>query len=472
MKRILIALIVLLAAVVAVIAFYLSRQWNRTTYFENTIINGFNVSDLTPEQVLPTLKQSYAAGKIHVTENGTEQAVWTLEQLGYTVDETKLLAALEDALSRQKSSVAVLLDGLMNGNEFTITIPFNYDSGVLQQTVVSSSFATARVENVDAVLVYDAETKNYSITPEVQGTLVNDADVQNLVKATVDGMIDSQQTQNDASVQITSDMYIQPSVLSTDETLNNQMNAYNSYDKAVITHVFGSETVTIDWDTIRDWVFIENGQGMLSEEKIRDYVTSMAARYNTWHYERTFYTSTGTTVTFPESNNEYGYLVDEEGEYQQLVADIQSNTTVEREPVYSQSGIGREGTDDLAAGYVEVSLTAQHLWFYKNGELIVESDIVSGCVSKKQETQWGVFPIAYKESPATLIPSNETNGTAVQYWMPFYDGQGLHDASWRTAFGGNIYQTSGSHGCVNLPPAVAQTIFEYADTGTPVILYK
>ena len=56
--------------------------------------------------------------------------------------------------------------------------------------------------------------------------------------------------------------------------------------------------------------------------------------------------------------------------------------------------------------------------------------------------------------------------------MPFYDGQGLHDASWRTAFGGNIYQTNGSHGCVNLPPAVAATIYENIDTGTPVILYK
>ena len=93
-------------------------------------------------------------------------------------------------------------------------------------------------------------------------------------------------------------------------------------------------------------------------------------------------------------------------------------------------------------------------------------------MAKKTETQTGIFPIAYKESPATLIPANETNGTPVQYWMPFFDGQGLHDATWRSSFGGNIYQTNGSHGCVNLPPAVAEVIFNNVDTGAPVVLYK
>ena len=47
----------------------------------------------------------------------------------------------------------------------------------------------------------------------------------------------------------------------------------------------------------------------------------------------------------------------------------------------------------------------------------------------------------------------------------------LHDASWRSSFGGNIYKTSGSHGCVNLPPAAAKKIFENIEDGDPVIVY-
>lgn len=55
--------------------------------------------------------------------------------------------------------------------------------------------------------------------------------------------------------------------------------------------------------------------------------------------------------------------------------------------------------------------------------------------------------------------------------MPFNGNIGLHDATWRSTFGGTIYKTSGSHGCVNLPPAVAKTIFENIAAGVPVLCY-
>lgn len=471
LKIILLSLVGVLAVVVGILISFLNREWNRTTYFEKTTINGFDASDKTPEQLMPDLVAAYSAPTITLTENGAAEATYTLKQLGYTVDETKLLASLEAALDKQKATISILLDGLMNGNEFEAAIPFAVDPAGISSTVTAAGFKDARVDNVNAKLVYDDASKTYSITPEVQGTHLNDSDIQGLVKAQADKLTSATSPQKDVTVAISPDLYIKPDVLSTDENLNLQMNTFNSYDKAVITYQFGSQTETLDWNTIKDWVFFQDGQGMLSEEKIRGYVTSLAAKYNTIYYDRTFTTTGGREITIPEYENEYGYLVDEDGEYQQLLADIQSNTEVSREPVYSYSGVGRDGVNDLVE-YVEVDLSQQHLWFYKDGGLVIDSPLVSGCVAKHAETQTGVFPIAYKESPATLIPANETNGTPVQYWMPFYDGQGLHDASWRTNFGGNIYMTNGSHGCVNLPPSTAKTIFENVDTGTPVILYK
>jgi len=233
-------------------------------------------------------------------------------------------------------------------------------------------------------------------------------------------------------------------------------------------------TETIDWDTIADWVFIEDGTGYISSEKIYEYVVDLASRYNTAFYDRTFTTTGGNTITIAASLNEYGYLVDEEGEYRQLLSDIQANASVTREPVYSHTGIGRSGRDDLAGTYVEISLTAQHLWFYKDYALVTETDVVTGSVAKQTETQEGCFPVAYKESPATLTGQNAENGwsTPVTYWMPFYDGQGLHDATWRSAFGGSIYQTNGSHGCVNVPYTAMDIIFNNIATGTAIILYK
>lgn len=58
--------------------------------------------------------------------------------------------------------------------------------------------------------------------------------------------------------------------------------------------------------------------------------------------------------------------------------------------------------------------------------------------------------------------------------MPIgWDGEGFHDAPWRGgAFGGGIYFSNGSHGCLNLPPHVAQVIFDNVEIHTPVIVYE
>ncbi|MEG0215435.1 MAG: L,D-transpeptidase, partial [Hungatella sp.] len=77
--------------------------------------------------------------------------------------------------------------------------------------------------------------------------------------------------------------------------------------------------------------------------------------------------------------------------------------------------------------------------------------------------------LTYKERNATL--KGENYATPVSYWMPFNGNIGMHDAGWRSSFGGSIYKTGGSHGCVNLPPAAAKTIFENIEKGIPVLCY-
>ena len=461
----------LVVALIVLVCVYLGKEWNRTTYFKNTTIDGYDVSEMTPDEVVPILKNAFTAASVSLKEGDKEEAVWSLEDLGYTVDETALKAAANEAMEKQKSSIPVLIDSMMNGNAFEIEVPFLKNAGALTSAVTVSALADERIANKNAEMTYDQESKTYSIIPEIQGTQLNDADIQHLVQLAVDDVIGGTTPEEDITVQIPQEMYLVPDVLSTDAELNMKVNTYNAYDKAVITYVFGEEKETIDWDTISNWIVFENGEGYLSEEKLREYVMTLGQKYNTIYYNRSFNTSVGTTIQFGETENNYGYLIDEEGEYQQLLADIQGNSETEREPVYAYTGIDRSGTDDMRT-YVEVNISMQHLWFYKEHALVIEGDVVTGCVAKKTETQTGIYPIAYKESPATLIPSNETNGTPVTYWMPFYDGQGLHDANWRQAFGGQIYQTSGSHGCVNMPYYLAETIFNQAPTGTPVVLYK
>lgn len=474
LKTIIVICLVLLAGAGIVSGVYLKKQWDRTTYFANTTINGFDASEKTPKEMLTLMTKAYTAPMIRIKEQGEESITASLEELGYELDQVKLLKALDEALGQQKSSVTVLIASLLQGNGFQVTIPFSFDEDIFAAAVNEQALKAERVVSVDAEMLYDGEHKNYYIQPEVNGNELADADLQALVKEQVDQLVAAKEPQQDLTIDIPDSIYVKPQVTHDDIELNNLCNIYNHYVKAQITYLFGEEKEVLDWDTIQNWLIIENGSAKLDHEAMYIYAMELGKKYNTAYYSREFQTSVGTTVTFPGNLNEYGYLVDEDGEFNQMLLDIQSNSAVEREPVYSHSGYKRNGVNDLAGTYVEVNLTSQRIWFYKDGELIVESSIVSGDVSEGTETQTGVFPLAYKESPSVLTGGNAEDGweTDVTYWMPFFDGQGLHDATWRSSFGGSIYQNNGSHGCVNLPFDTAKKIYENIDAGVAIILYK
>ncbi len=127
---------------------------------------------------------------------------------------------------------------------------------------------------------------------------------------------------------------------------------------------------------------------------------------------------------------------------------------------------------DKAVGdtYVEVNLNAQHIWYIVDGDVYLESDCVTGNYGSA-DTPEGFHEVNDKMSPCVL--EAEDYRTEVTYWMPFIGGGwGLHDASWRSSFGGDIYKGDGSHGCVNLPYDVAEKLYHHIEVGTPVIVYS
>ncbi len=457
-------------------AVFLKKQYDRTTYFENTTVNGFDASLKEPKEMVPVLTGAYSAPVIHIAEDGEESVSYSLDELGFRIDEEALLENLENALNKQKKSIGVLISSMMGGNSFDVEVPFLYDPAVLKSAVGASALKAERVSCTEAEMLYDEKENEYYIKPETYGNEFEDSRLQDLVEKEVSALVSNSDPQGDLTVDIPESFYFKPELTKDDISLNNEVNILNSYCKAKITYLFGKEKQVLDWDTVSGWLSIVEGMPVLDADAIHAYVTDMAARYNTIYYERDFETSVGTTVTFASYQNEYGYMISEDGEYDQLMADLKANTETEREPVYAYRGYSRNGQDDLNGNYVEVNLGAQHLWFYKDGKLLTETDIVSGSVAKGAETQTGVFPLPYKQSPANLVgqggSGSQSWDVTVQYWMPFYDGQGLHDANWRSSFGGNIYLTNGSHGCVNLPPAAAAAIYDQIEEGFAIILYK
>jgi len=127
--------------------------------------------------------------------------------------------------------------------------------------------------------------------------------------------------------------------------------------------------------------------------------------------------------------------------------------------------------------YIEVNLSKQHLWVWQDHNVIYDSPITSGATGAGFPTVTGLFAIYYKTTNTHLVGyqygPKYNYDVAVKYWMPFYQGFGLHDASWRNGvFGGSDYYYNGSHGCVNLPDATAAFIYGWAPIGTPVWVHN
>lgn len=313
----------------------------------------------------------------------------------------------------------------------------------------------------------------FTIVPETEGNELNTKEAYQMIS----GAIDNEATE----VDLESDpkAYKKADVTRDSAELQDIVNAYNNLAKANITYTFGDETVTLDGNTIKDWLqFDEKGQLLQDDGAFRqhvvDYVAQLAADHDTVGTERQFQTTSGRTVYVYGSA--YGWKIDQDGEVAQLMQEIQSGTQTTREPVYDMRA-NAHGTNDLGNTYIEVDLTEQYMWYYQNGNIIFQSDIVSGLPSDPdRKTPPGIFTLYSKSSPAVLRGAMTANGTysyeqSVTYCMPFNGDIGFHDADWQPYFGGDRYLTGGSHGCINLPPENAGQLYSLIQYDVPIVCF-
>jgi hypothetical protein len=232
--------------------------------------------------------------------------------------------------------------------------------------------------------------------------------------------------------------------------------------------------VAIEW-------FVTNPDGTrtLDISALDAWLKEFTNRYNTLGTERTFTCMRGDTITV--DGGSYGWLVDSVAERNAILSAIANNSTETREPYYIQRGAvhpSEQGLPDWGGTYVEVDQVTQKLYYFVNGELVLESDVVTGLPTIKRSTPNGVYQVMLKVTPAILRGPIMPDGSYewesnVVYWMQVTsNGVGMHDASWQPWFGGNRYTYGGSHGCINLPFAKAQQLYQQIEVGTPVIIHK
>lgn len=455
-KRIVLTIAILSLLSFLVLYFSLSFYYSKH-FFLNTTMNKVNVSNMSKKQAEDAMNEEIKCYLLTLKERNDKS-----ENLyGYDIDLHNVFNGdLTEYINKQNSFFWPFF--VIQPQKLEINTIAAYD-----ETLLKEKFKQLQcLREEDVVQPVNAKTseygeKGFTILPESQGTVVKEAVLYQAVQDAITSLEPTLSLEEKKC-------YEEPTVNSQNPELIEAMNTMNKMASAKITYTFGDKKEVLDGSKIGAW--LSTGDDLtvkLDKEGVKKFVDYLGKTYNTFGKVRTFKTSYGKTIKI--SGGDYGWWLDRTAETAELLNLIQQGSQVERKPAYLQTA-QQYGDDDIGDTYVEINLTAQHLFFYKDGSLIVESDFVSGNISKNLGTPTGTYPIQYKQKDATLV--GEDYNTPVTYWMPFNRNIGLHDATWRSEFGKDIYMTRGSHGCINLPPPVAKTIFEHISRGVPVVVYN
>lgn len=460
-KRILLitALILILLLFIGAGIFYCWKaDYYRTHFLPNITINNMDCNGLDCETVIAMIEAKSREYSLSVyDQDDTQIGILTAEEIGLAID---IREDVENLLSLQDPWEWIM--AYWTDAVYEITYKVTYDKQMLKKQILQwDAFQRDKMESPKNAHLTDylTEEKGYRIVEETRGSLINVEQACIVLGAAV------QTDQTSVNLE-DAGCYIRAGITSENAVLKEKEEVLNKLAGTRISYDWNGEKFVLDGDTIHEWIVEEEGKYIIDEEAVADFVALHAKENDTYGKKRSFVTTLGEKLSLP--SGAYGWRTDQDQETAELIQLIQEGAVTEREPVYRNTAANK-GRNDIGSSYVEIDLTNQHLYLYIDGKIVLETDFVSGDVSRGNTTPPGVFGLTYKTQNAVL--RGATYETPVNYWMPFNGNIGMHDATWRSSFGGDIYLTDGSHGCVNLPLSKAREIYGYMSKGFPVVCY-
>ena len=459
------------AACVLAVVYIGIAQTYKTKFIEGTSINGIDAGKKTVSEVEDEIEktvENYSL-KLSFRDNRTETIDGDAFDYQYVSD-----GGVQKLLDEQ--NIYTWIGGALFGSEKSYTV--GEDTKFDEQKLVEglSNLPEMKSENqaapTDAYLLLDETTKRYNIVPQTEGNVLNVEAVQAYAKSAVSGSVET------VDLAQAADTYAAPAIRANDEGLNSQQAALNAFLSTSITYTLPEGTQVLDANVLDGWISVDdNGYRYVDEEHIAEcvdqYVADLASTVDVEKETSTFASTNRGMVEV--DNNEYVIKINQDAEKEKLLEEVLGNTVTQREPVYSR----KDETQDPTFGgtYVEIDIDNQTVYYYEDGQCLVETPCVTGTGSvPRRSTPTGVFHIYDKQRSRTLYGDIQPDGSYgyasfVNYWMRFCGGCGLHDATWRDSFGGDIYWDSGTHGCVNLPYEAAAQMYEIVEEGTPCIVF-
>ena len=434
---------------------YNDRFWN------NTYLGDIYVGGKTIDEVNELLKNENKELKITTRDGKTETIL--LDDINYQSSFSTDIRAIKDS----QSPYAWFLN---NSGEkvYDVDINTSYDENALEE----------KLSELDCIV-------SDSIQDPTDAHLALVGDSFTIVEATEGNRIDPEKLNNVISQAVKSgvfevnlsdtDCYVTPKIYGDDAELNTTLNNINALKGNTVTLNLHDAEETIDSSVFMDWIHTEGTQPVMDDEPILEYLNGIAEKYNTFGTERDFdATGLGKIKVGGGPQDSYGFLLDVESTKDAVKEAIMSGNSDTVDCFWSVPANHRnQSNGDIGNTYVEIDISRQHMWYYIDGKLFTDTDVRTGTESSAQwtPTTEGVYRILWKQRDKWFLQVGEPCHS--DYWMPFNSrGEGIHDATWYSTYGGNLYKWAGSHGCINTPYNIAQLIYENIEAGTPVIVYR
>ena len=441
---------VMLVVYIAVAVYFSSH------FYEDTEIYGIDCSQKSIAEVKELVTDKLDEYRLEVKERGGTSEYVSADQIDLKFVDNSSIDRMAKA---QRSYIWPIM--LMMERDDMASVAFSYD-----QKKALTAFRDLECMNpiytkapTDAYI--QVTDNGFEIVEETEGNTLNPETIAKALYAALDGgksVLDLE----------AEDCYLKPDLYSDDEALVAEAEAKDALVQADITYEFGSRQERVNAPVIAQWITqAADGSYVIDDVEVTQYVEELAAKYDTFGLPRQFYTSLGTTVTL--TDGDYGWCMDQDATVVDLLNALGSGYQGTMEPQYTYTAMSRE-ENDIGDTYVEICISQQVMWCYKDGVCIVYTPVVTGNPNKGNATPSnGVWSIDAKMQNYTLV--GEGYRSPVDFWMPFNGNVGIHDMQTRAYFGGTIYLTNGSHGCVNTPYENARMIYENVSIGTPVIVY-
>lgn len=459
--------------IVAILLAFLGAIYGAGVYYftdrfpNHTTVNGTDVSGCKKERARVVINAATQDYVLTIQERGGESETLSAQQVNMTYEDH---GELEELI--QSFDPKLWFMDYFRQHELTAATATIYDVKLAEQMVDRlRCFNELYITPMENACVEPVPEGGYHIKPEEPGNELVQEEAKRAIFEALDGKADTVDLEQ-------LDLYVKPTVLSDDAGLISEMEQLNLLTKAKITFDFGDNRIEIvDHTVIGEWV-VRDKKGNLSVDKdlVFEWVKkNLAYKYDTFGLTHVVKTHKGKTVTL--KGGDYGWCLNRQATADALLAAVEKGEETTLEPIFLYSAKNM-GIDDIGGTYVEVSIKDQHMWCYENYKLVVDTPVVTGNPNKEGcETPSGsVWAMDCHKSPAVL-GSFVTMGYSsyVNFWMSFTGNVGIHDASWRgtdpSNYGGEIYKTNGSHGCVNTPYDAAKKIYEVCSVGTAVVVY-